>query len=133
MSEEMTTKIEENNKLVTEKRNKRLIYIDIAKGIGIVLMIIGHCGIDNHPYIKNIIYCFHMPLFFIISGYFFKVRENKECIKNIWNRLIKPYIITCGVIIFYKIFRQIIARKLFRYSKCCQNMDYGIDIWKWQS
>lgn len=44
--------------------------IDIARGIAIVLVVIGHSGIS--PYYWNIIYFFHMPLFFFISGCFTK-------------------------------------------------------------
>lgn len=42
-------------------------WIDIAKGIGIILMVIGHA--DAPRLLKNWIYGFHMPLFFIIAGY----------------------------------------------------------------
>ena len=77
---------------------KRVKYFDIAKAIGIILMIIGHCGIKNR-YINNFIFSFHMPLFFFISGYFFKYREDKECLKRNFKKLIIPYIITCLAII----------------------------------
>ena len=40
--------------------------IDIAKGILIVLMVIGHSGCPS--YIGSLIYSFHMPCFFVISG-----------------------------------------------------------------
>lgn len=92
-----------NDKHLNNK--KRVEYIDIAKGIGILLMIIGHMPIKKYPFLKNFIYCFHMPLFFIISGYFFKQKSNKECLKTICKRLILPYIITCLIIIGYKVFR----------------------------
>lgn len=36
-------------------------WIDIAKGIGIILMVIGHA--DAPRLLKNWIYGFHMPLF----------------------------------------------------------------------
>ena len=86
---------------------KRIDYFDIAKGIGIILMILGHMSLRNE-YLKNFIYSFHMPLFFIISGYFYKKRENKVCIKNILKKLIIPYIITCVAMIAYKVFRLIL-------------------------
>ena len=44
--------------------------ISIAKGIGIILMLIGHAGCPGH--LSSFIYQFHMPLFFFISGYCFK-------------------------------------------------------------
>lgn len=48
--------------------------IDIAKGIGIILMIVGHCSFCfvDYPWVIRGIYSFHMPLFFIISGFFIK-------------------------------------------------------------
>ena len=44
---------------------QRIEWIDIAKGIGMILVIAGHCfQLDRcHP-----IYSFHMPLFFFLSG-----------------------------------------------------------------
>lgn len=45
----------------------RLEYIDIAKGIGIFLVVIGHClGMEFIP--NQWIMTFHMPLFFFLSG-----------------------------------------------------------------
>lgn len=44
-------------------------FISIAKAIGIILMVAGHSGC---PAIMNrFLYIFHMPLFFVCSGYFF--------------------------------------------------------------
>lgn len=52
----------------------RDITFDIAKGIGIVLVVIGHYIPDNAPswYIGfvSFVYHFHMPLFFMIAGFF---------------------------------------------------------------
>lgn len=48
--------------------NKRLDYIDYAKGIGILLVALGHIY-DYKIFAKIWIFSFHMPLFFIISGY----------------------------------------------------------------
>lgn len=41
--------------------------IDFTKGFLILSVILGHC-INGENYFKNIIYSFHMPAFFIISG-----------------------------------------------------------------
>lgn len=51
-------------------KKQRIEYIDIAKGIAIWLMIIGHQDICMSA--RVYIYSFHMPLFFILSGMFFK-------------------------------------------------------------
>ena len=48
--------------------NERLAIFDILKGIGILLVIVGHTFMKEiGPYIL----AFHMPLFFIVAGYFF--------------------------------------------------------------
>ena len=44
--------------------------VSFAKGIGIILMVLGHTFFS--PYGHDVIYMFHMPLFFFISGYCFK-------------------------------------------------------------
>ena len=49
---------------------ERIAYIDVAKGLAIWLMVIGHLDISEQ--IRVYIYSFHMPLFFIVSGMFFK-------------------------------------------------------------
>lgn len=54
---------------------KRLIDIDIATGIAIILVVIGHLasrsetGIEAYVNLKRVIYKFHMPLFLCLSGY----------------------------------------------------------------
>ena len=55
---------------------KRDITIDIAKGIGIVLVVLGHVLINSD--INRLIYLFHMPLFFFISGIIFYSTYNKD-------------------------------------------------------
>ena len=54
---------------------KRLDYIDIAKAVAIFTVIMGH-AVSSDTGIKNIIYSFHMPLFFILSGMVNKYRDN---------------------------------------------------------
>lgn len=92
---------------------KRIDYYDIAKGIGILLVVIGHVKLKKYPYIQNFIYSFHMPLFFIISGYFFRPKENRECLQKIIKRYIIPYLITCAIIIMYNVIRPLIDGKSF--------------------
>lgn len=67
--------------------------IDIAKAIGIILMIIGHC--HGLPWLfRNFIFSFHMPLFFIFSGYFYKPQIIKGLIFSGFKHLVRPYLIT---------------------------------------
>lgn len=68
--------------------------IDIARGIAIILVVIGHSGICEYPW--NIIFFFHMPLFFFISGCFFKPLDNWSVIEYLkrlkWKRVYKTFV-----------------------------------------
>ena len=56
---------------------KRLDFLDVCKGIGIVLVILGHIyGLSSKVGIW--IYSFHMPLFFILSGLVYNEKKNTE-------------------------------------------------------
>lgn len=84
--------------MIGSMRNKS---IDIMKGVGIIAVIFGHMTeIPFSPY-RNILFSFHMPLFFIISGYFFRLRSIKSAIAKDMDRLIKPYILTCMLLMIW--------------------------------
>lgn len=53
--------------MLYKQASLRLKWLDIAKGITIILMVIGHTSIPD-PF-SRFIYAFHMPLFFIASGW----------------------------------------------------------------
>ena len=86
----------------------RNIQIDITKGIAIVLMIIGHCSLFDGT-VRYLIFSFHMPLFFIFSGYFFRDKSIVEVVKTGFERLVKPYFI-------YAILTEILYRLFWRKS-----------------
>lgn len=49
---------------------KRLDEIDILKAIGIILMVMGHIGFGS--IFDYWIHAFHMPMFYLISGFLYK-------------------------------------------------------------
>lgn len=53
---------------------ERIAWIDLAKGIAILLVVMGHVCQMRFPetslYLSSIIYSFHMPLFLFLSGLF---------------------------------------------------------------
>lgn len=61
------------------KENSRISVIDTAKGIGIILVIIGHTLFSDNP-IRIFIYAFHMPMFFILAGAVMKISRDKKSI-----------------------------------------------------
>lgn len=71
----------------------RIKWIDVAKGIGIILVVIGHSDV---PFASHYIFWFHMPLFFILSGMTFKWINSKDeyvsYVKKRINRLLIPYV-----------------------------------------
>ena len=70
---------------------QRIDWIDSVKGIGIVLVYIGHCYI---PAVNNLIYSFHMPLFFIISGFLWNNSKYQQMtLKDFAGKKFRAYII----------------------------------------
>lgn len=68
---------------------KRLAEFDVLKGIGILLVVLGHTTISD-PMIY-MIYCFHMPLFVAVSGYFFHPLAPGAFLKKTFRRLMVPW------------------------------------------
>lgn len=89
---------------------KRLLYIDIAKGLCILLVVIGHYMPMNAPewYIamREIIYYFHMPLFMFVSGFVYRKSNKpipyKQFILKKADRLLLPYFVVSVLIILLK-------------------------------
>lgn len=75
--------------MTNNSSNNRIIWIDWCKFIAITLVVWGHIS----PVFRNFIFLFHMPLFFMISGYLYKKRSvKKEVMVVIWSLLL-PYLI----------------------------------------
>lgn len=84
-----------NNNVIIKKR---LAYIDICKGIGMLAIIIGHLGV---PSISKFLYTFHVPLFFLISGFFYKDEEG--FLKKRTANLVKAYLFTSLCVIIFDV------------------------------
>lgn len=77
----------------------RLVQYDLLKGFGILLVLWGH--INCPPIVKNIIYSFHMPLFFFVSGCFYKSDISfMSFTKKKIRQLLLPWSFFCFNIIF---------------------------------
>lgn len=77
--------------------SKRNPVFDVMKGIGIILMLIGYIATISKGF-RTFIFSFHMPLFFILAGYFCKPAEDrselKSKIKKDARRLLLPFVST---------------------------------------
>lgn len=84
---------------------KRIEYIDIAKGIGIILVVMGHNDFALiSPFAHKLIYSFHMPMFFFMSGMFFRPdMPFWTFIKHRYNRILKPFLAILLLIYFASI------------------------------
>lgn len=81
--------------------------IDVMKGIAILAMIAGHCFIPL--VLHDFIYLWHMPLFFVVSGFFFRVKSYKELFFSTWKGLIAPYIVTSIILLFITLVNDLIS------------------------
>lgn len=80
-------------------RMGRIRWLDAAKAIGIILVVLGHISRDT--VLVQWIYLFHMPLFFFVSGWVYK---KKNVLKDIGHRartLMVPYYVFGGVLLLY--------------------------------
>ena len=77
----------------------RIEWIDLVKGMAIILIILAHCfeyfsvNLGVKSFLLPIIYSFHVPLFFIASGFLFKVKGASflQFIKKKLKTIILPY------------------------------------------
>lgn len=73
--------------------SNRVRYFDIARGIAMISIIAGH--FDSTVVIR-FVFTFHVPLFFIISGFFYK--DDIKKVKQNAIKLLKPYVFTVACI-----------------------------------
>lgn len=82
---------------------KRLNYIDIAKGIGIICVVLGH--VTHDPLLRQYFYNFHMPLFFFISGVLLNTKLDITAhLKRRLKSIVVPYVIFFLVTYLYWVF-----------------------------
>lgn len=78
-------------------KKKRVGYVDVARGIAMICIVLGHLHVSN---INRVVYTFHLPIFFLISGYFISEKSSLSgFIKKKFRTLLVPYFITCCVMI----------------------------------
>lgn len=111
------------------EQKKRVTYLDMAKGVGIVLMVTGHLigsvqTIDYKTYFEPIyqwIASFHMPLFFIISGILLWItkEESRDLCQSIYRKartLLLPYATFSIIYIVMNIYTCIFHPDLLEFS-----------------
>jgi polysaccharide biosynthesis protein PslL len=94
--------------------------IDIARGIGILTVVLCHNWIlyADEGELSNIVFSFHMPLFFFISGLFFKPNQAfEQLLTSKADSLLKPYfVVSIGIILVNFIF-QLVKHQSYDMTK----------------
>lgn len=90
----------------------RIVYIDIAKALCIILVVIGHYCPDGSPEwwvaVHDFIYTFHMPLFMFASGFVYIATQKDgekygDFIMKKIKRLMIPYFVVSVLVIGIKL------------------------------
>ena len=103
------------------KDSSRNQIIDIAKGIGILLVVYGHCGL---PFSGSLILYFHMPLFFFLSGWTFKENDTvKDFIVKRIRRLYLPFVLINAFFLFLNpiLFAMGFEKNMFGFTEILTN------------
>lgn len=105
--------------------NKRIEYIDILRGIAMILVLIGH----NDTILTNYIYSFHIPLFFFISGLTYKGNSDslKEVIKKRLRNIVIPYF-KLSLFLYFLWILLMNFQGIF-YCQGVDNMAWGLQLW----
>ncbi|BAV48116.1 glycosyltransferase [Mesorhizobium loti] len=90
----------------------REIWIDAAKGVGILLVVAAHiagAGTGSwDPIFADSVFLFHMPLFFVVSGYVYKPASSAELFWKKVSSLAVPYVAFLVVLTLAVISRRIL-------------------------
>lgn len=77
---------------------KRLRYIDVARGISMFIIVFSHAmSVATHAYpVYRVLFFINVPIFFVLSGYTFRVKEGEsffKFLKNKFLRIMLPYFV----------------------------------------
>lgn len=76
---------------------KRNNAVDIARGIAMFSIVLGHLGVFS---INRVVFTYHLPIFYLISGFFFHETSEsyRDFMKYKGRRMLLPYYFTCFLI-----------------------------------
>lgn len=111
--------------------SRRIEYLDVARGIGILLVVLGHNDFEAiSPFFHQVIYSFHIPLFFFLSGYFINTSiPFLDYFKRRFHSVLKPYLFTIFLIYFTSVsFEKMgFQTAIVRIAKSLYGTGYYID------
>lgn len=76
--------------------NRRKVYLDVAKGVAILLVILGHMNrfFTYEGRLNQVVYSVQLPIFLLVGGYLLRVKEGEtaaQFVSGKFYRLIQPY------------------------------------------
>lgn len=83
------------------KNTQRKEYLDLLRGIAMISIVLGHLAVRS---INRVVFTYHLPVFFLITGYF--TREGQPLPSLIRKRartLLVPYAVSCAIIIVLRV------------------------------
>lgn len=84
-------------------KKKVLHWLNSAKGIGVILVVFGHLLYkSSFKEINHFIYAFHMPMFFLVSGYVQKAALKPRFLLDKVRRLLLPFL--CWTVLSLPVF-----------------------------
>ena len=87
---------------------ERLRWIDIAKGICMLAVVVGHLHTKDFEFL----YSFHLTVFFILSGYTMKKTPlTGDFLKSKFKRLMVPFFVTCGAVTVMEIVNSVVIAR----------------------
>lgn len=92
-------------------KGKRLEWIDTARGIAMLCVILGHMNIGG---LKHIIFSFHMPLFFLLGGFFLKPQKISALTAKKAKHLLIPYLFTGICLLLLSQITNLVKMMLYR-------------------
>lgn len=99
---------------------KRVEYIDVLKGIAILLVVVGHFW--KQSIVSYVIWSFHMPLFILISGYFFKDRLSMKIkLKKMLRNYGVPYALVVTTLMIKELLVCVLQNRKMKLSICILN------------
>ncbi|WP_293729844.1 acyltransferase family protein, partial [uncultured Phascolarctobacterium sp.] len=82
-----------------EQSRARLSWLDVLKGIGIILVAIGH--VYSNKTVFDWLYSFHMPLFFFAAGWAYSKKSVLTDVKKRFQTIVIPYFSFGFLLLFY--------------------------------
>ena len=81
------------------KTTPRVGFVDVARGIAIWCIVLGHQGI---PSVNRVVFTFHVPIFFLLAGCFFNEGGSwGQYFKKKARALLWPYFLASAALLFF--------------------------------